>query len=229
MRVGGVAHRYHLGRRRRPQRSRSSTRPGCRTSSSSLRLRSAGRRRARPSAAMQVRGAPLIGITAAYGAVPGAARRTPRTPPWRRPVQGVAGHAPHRGESALGARRDARDPARRCRAPSARRAAYAQGGGARGRGRRRLCRAIGEHGFAAHRAGHRTQSRPVDAPVNVLTHCNAGWLGCRGLGHGAGARSTWPSSAAWTVHVWVDETRPRNQGASAHRLGAAASTACRTP
>ena len=50
------------------------------------------------------------------------------------------------------------------------------------------------------------------APVNILTHCNAGWLACVDWGtalspvykaHEAGIR----------VHVWVDETRPRNQGA----------------
>ncbi|MCB0344300.1 MAG: S-methyl-5-thioribose-1-phosphate isomerase [Bdellovibrionales bacterium] len=49
-------------------------------------------------------------------------------------------------------------------------------------------------------------------PVNILTHCNAGWLAC--IDHGT---ATAPIYAAYDagidVHVWVDETRPRNQGA----------------
>jgi methylthioribose-1-phosphate isomerase len=50
------------------------------------------------------------------------------------------------------------------------------------------------------------------APVNILTHCNAGWIAC--IDHGT---ATAPIYAAHDkgipVHVWVDETRPRNQGA----------------
>jgi methylthioribose-1-phosphate isomerase len=49
-------------------------------------------------------------------------------------------------------------------------------------------------------------------PVNILTHCNAGWLACVDYG-----TATAPIYAAHDrgipVHVWVDETRPRNQGA----------------
>lgn len=50
------------------------------------------------------------------------------------------------------------------------------------------------------------------APVNILTHCNAGWLACIEFG-----TATAPIYAAHEkgidVHVWVDETRPLNQGA----------------
>jgi len=50
------------------------------------------------------------------------------------------------------------------------------------------------------------------APVNILTHCNAGWLACIDWG-----TATAPIYKAFLrgipVHVWVDETRPRNQGA----------------
>jgi len=50
------------------------------------------------------------------------------------------------------------------------------------------------------------------APVNILTHCNAGWLACIDWG-----TATAPVYKAFLkgirVHVWVDETRPRNQGA----------------
>ncbi len=71
------------------------------------------------------------------------------------------------------------------------------------------CRKIGEHGLSliaqiSQRKGAKT--------VNVLTHCNAGWLAC--IEHGT---ATAPIYAAFDhgldIHVWVDETRPLNQGA----------------
>ena len=72
------------------------------------------------------------------------------------------------------------------------------------------CRRIGEHGFSLIKriAGGRSGKA-----VNVLTHCNAGWL----------ATVDWGTALApvyrahdngVSVHVWVDETRPRNQGAA---------------
>lgn len=71
------------------------------------------------------------------------------------------------------------------------------------------CRQIGLHGLklieniAQHKHGE---------PVNILTHCNAGWLAFVDYGS-----ATAPIYAAHEkgipVHVWVDETRPRNQGA----------------
>ena len=51
------------------------------------------------------------------------------------------------------------------------------------------------------------------APVNVLTHCNAGWLATVDIGT-ATAPIYAAHDAGIPVHVWVDETRPRNQGAS---------------
>ena len=50
-------------------------------------------------------------------------------------------------------------------------------------------------------------------PVNVLTHCNAGWLATVDWGT-ALAPIFKASEQGIPVHVWVDETRPRNQGAS---------------
>ena len=50
-------------------------------------------------------------------------------------------------------------------------------------------------------------------PVNVLTHCNAGWLATVDVGT-ATAPIYAAHDAGLPVHVWVDETRPRNQGAS---------------
>ena len=70
------------------------------------------------------------------------------------------------------------------------------------------CRNIGEHG--AQLITQIAQSK--EGPVNVLTHCNAGWLACVEWG-----TATAPVYVAHEqgvdVHVWVDETRPLNQGA----------------
>ena len=70
---------------------------------------------------------------------------------------------------------------------------------------------IGQHGLAlieAIRAG----KKPGE-PVNVLTHCNAGWLATVDWGT-ATAPIYLAHDRGWPIHVWVDETRPRNQGAS---------------
>lgn len=59
------------------------------------------------------------------------------------------------------------------------------------------------------------------APVNILTHCNAGWIAC--VDWGTATSPVYQAhDAGVPVHVWVDETRPRNQGASltAYELGA---------
>ena len=71
------------------------------------------------------------------------------------------------------------------------------------------CKSIGDHGLALIEAA--AQRKPGQ-PVNILTHCNAGWLAFVDYGS-----ATAPIYAAHDkgipVHVWVDETRPRNQGA----------------
>ena len=71
------------------------------------------------------------------------------------------------------------------------------------------CRAIGEHGLALIRA---ISLRKKGAPVNLLTHCNAGWLAFVDFGS-ATAPIYAAHDAGIAVHVWVDETRPRSQGA----------------
>ena len=72
-------------------------------------------------------------------------------------------------------------------------------------------RAIGAAGLPLIRA--LAAKKPPGGAVNVLTHCNAGWLATVDVG-----TATAPIYAAHDedlpVHVWVDETRPRNQGAS---------------
>ncbi len=54
--------------------------------------------------------------------------------------------------------------------------------------------------------------RKKGAPVNILTHCNAGWLACIDYGT-ATAPVYLAHDKGINIHVWVDETRPRNQGA----------------
>jgi methylthioribose-1-phosphate isomerase len=70
------------------------------------------------------------------------------------------------------------------------------------------CRAIGEYGLPLIEELHDRTGEPV----NVLTHCNAGWLAF--VDHGSATAPIYAAhDAGIPVHVWVDETRPRNQGA----------------
>jgi methylthioribose-1-phosphate isomerase len=81
------------------------------------------------------------------------------------------------------------------------------------------CRRIGENGLSLIEAA---AGKKPGKPVNILTHCNAGWLACIEYG-----TATAPMYAAADrgidIHVWVDETRPLNQGArlTAWELGRA--------
>jgi methylthioribose-1-phosphate isomerase len=71
------------------------------------------------------------------------------------------------------------------------------------------CRLIGEHGVAI---VENISKQKAGGTVNILTHCNAGWLACIEYG-----TATAPMYAAYErgvdIHIWVDETRPLNQGA----------------
>ncbi len=71
------------------------------------------------------------------------------------------------------------------------------------------CRSIGEHGAELIKAAH----EKTGEPVNILTHCNAGWLATVDWGT-ALAPVYVAHDAGVPLHVWADETRPRNQGAS---------------
>ncbi len=70
------------------------------------------------------------------------------------------------------------------------------------------CRSIGKHGL---QLIEEISKKKNGAPVNILTHCNAGWLACIDLGT-VTAPIYFAQDAGIPVHVWVDETRPRNQG-----------------
>jgi len=155
---------------------------------------------------MIVRGAPLIGATAAYGVALAMAAdpsdrgldEAVRVLGATRPTAVNLHWALERMESRL-----------RGRTPGERAAfAFAEAG--------RIAeedvecsRAIGEHGAAIIReiAVRKT------GPVNILTHCNAGWLATVDWGT-ALAPIYVAHEAGIPLHVWVDETRPRNQGAA---------------
>ncbi len=162
---------------------------------------------------MQTRGAPLIGATAAYG-VALAMRRDPAA---LEPVCAMLAETRPTAinlrwaiERMLAALRNI-PPADRAAAAYAEAAAIADDDAA-------TCEAIGRHGLplieeiAARKPGQR---------VNLLTHCNAGWLATVDWGT-ALAPIYMAHDAGIAVHVWVDETRPRNQGAAltAFELGA---------
>ncbi len=161
----------------------------------------------RAIAAMQVRGAPLIGATAAYGvclalradASGDALDRACETLMATRPTAVNLGWALDEMAAAVrnlpqGARADA---------AYARAAAIADEDVA-------ICRAIGGNGLSLIRAV--AAEKGDDGPVNILTHCNAGWLATVDYGT-ALAPIYMAHDAGIPVHVWVDETRPRNQGA----------------
>src|SRR5256714_6821142 len=70
------------------------------------------------------------------------------------------------------------------------------------------CRMIGQHGFNLIEEIARAKDRK---PVNILTHCNAGWLAF--VDYGSALAPVYAAhDRGLPVHVWVDETRPRNQG-----------------
>ena len=71
-----------------------------------------------------------------------------------------------------------------------------------------ICRRIGENGLALIR-----KLKPKRDRINALTHCNAGWLAT--VDWGTALSPIYQAhNAGIPIHVWVDETRPRNQGAS---------------
>jgi len=73
----------------------------------------------------------------------------------------------------------------------------------------RCCQSIGNHGLPL--IENISKSKPGQQ-VNVLTHCNAGWLAF--VDYGSATAPIYASAAQGIdIHVWVDETRPRNQGA----------------
>ena len=171
-----------------------------------LRLRSAGDA-ARAIKEMVVRGAPLIGATAAYG-VCLALREDPSDAALDAAYDMLAATRP----TAINLKW-ALDEIRAAVQPVGNNARVAAAYAAAAKicdDDVEICRRIGEQGLTLIR-GH-AEAKPGRS-VNVLTHCNAGWLACVDWGT-ALAPIYMAHDAGLPVHVWVDETRPRNQGAS---------------
>jgi methylthioribose-1-phosphate isomerase len=155
---------------------------------------------------MWVRGAPLIGAAAAYGmalqanidAGDAALEDAHRLLAAARPTAVNLAWALQRMTRRL-----------RCVAASDRAAAAWHEAAAIAEADVRINQAIGEHGMFLLADLARRQARRI----NLLTHCNAGWLAT--VDWGTALAPVYKAQAAGIeLHVWVDETRPRNQGAS---------------
>ncbi len=163
---------------------------------------------ARAIAEMQVRGAPLIGATAAYGMAL-AARADPSEGALARAAEMLAATRPtaYNLAWALDQMRGALDGL----AEGARAGAAYRRAGEICEADVEICAAIGRHGLELIRDV--AAGKAAGEPVNLLTHCNAGWLATVDWGT-ATAPIYMAHDAGIAVHVWVDETRPRNQGAA---------------
>lgn len=160
----------------------------------------------RAIATMVVRGAPLIGAAGAYGLAL-AALADPSDPALEQAHARLLGARPTAVDLRWGLERThavmlRHEPGARAEAAFAEAASICEESVA-------ACSAIGDHGLELIAEAHAAAG---GRPVNVLTHCNAGWL----------ATVDWGTALApvykahrqgLPVHVWVDETRPRNQGA----------------
>ncbi|HEY3432081.1 MAG TPA: S-methyl-5-thioribose-1-phosphate isomerase [Rhodocyclaceae bacterium] len=156
---------------------------------------------------MQVRGAPLIGATAAYGVALGL-------------IGGAENDRLEEVLSTLAATRptavnlhwalDRMAHLLRPLAPAARGLAAWQEARAIAEFDRKANAAIGQHGLPLLKAS--VQGGPTwERPINVMTHCNAGWLAT--VAHGTALAPVYAAHAERTpLHIWVSETRPRNQG-----------------
>ena len=157
---------------------------------------------------MQVRGAPLIGATAAYGV-------------WLAMQADASDDNLERAYAALHATRptainlkwalDEMTAALRNRPQDERAAAALQRAGEIAEDDVAINQAIGRHGSALIEAIAATKSQ--GERVNVLTHCNAGWLAAVDWGTALAPVYT-AHDKGIALHVYADETRPRNQGAS---------------
>ncbi|MBN9244586.1 MAG: S-methyl-5-thioribose-1-phosphate isomerase [Mesorhizobium sp.] len=156
---------------------------------------------------MWVRGAPLIGVTAAYGmaiAMRADASDAGLDAAWEKLHETRPTAINLRWAlDAMRALLKPLPPAERAEAAYKRAAEIADEDV-------ELNRAIGENGLAILRKIAATK-KPGE-PVNILTHCNAGWLATVDYGT-ATAPIYLAVEAGIPVHVYVDETRPRNQGA----------------
>jgi methylthioribose-1-phosphate isomerase len=157
---------------------------------------------------MQVRGAPLIGAAAAYGVC--LALQKEQGDAY---MQAISAQLIHSRPTAVNLRW-AVERMNECLLalePSMRSEAAWQEAAAICDEDVQLNQSIGQHGLALIKALQTRQPEPK--VINILTHCNAGWLATVDFGTALSPIYA-AHDAGIAVHVWVDETRPRNQGAS---------------
>ena len=157
---------------------------------------------------MWVRGAPLIGVTAAYGVA-----LAMRADPSDAALDATWDKLHETRPTAINLRwaLDAMRALLRPLAPADRAAAAYRRAAEIADEDVELNRSIGRHGLEVIR--RIAAGKKPGEPVNILTHCNAGWLATVDYGT-ATAPIYLATEAGIPVHVYVDETRPRNQGAS---------------
>jgi methylthioribose-1-phosphate isomerase len=163
---------------------------------------------ARAISTMQVRGAPLIGAAAAYGVALGAAEDSSDVG-LDEAISRLAATRP----TAVNLRWALAEMKKTlCEVPESRRHTTALArAGEIADADVAINRKIGEHG--ARLIAEVCRNKGLSERVNVLTHCNAGWLATVDWGT-ALAPVYRAHNDGIPIHVWVDETRPRNQGAS---------------
>jgi len=159
---------------------------------------------------MTVRGAPLIGVTGAYGIYLGLIHCKEEN--WRADLPKMAGYLKSSRPTAVNLAILIDEMVTLLAGCTTHKIACDTAFDEAKRMKRReisWSEAIGDFGCELIEA---ISNKKNGAPVNILTHCNAGWLACIDWG-----TATAPIYKAFLkgipVHVWVDETRPRNQGA----------------
>jgi len=159
---------------------------------------------------MWVRGAPLIGVTAAYGMAL-AARQDASDAGLRQAAAGLAATRPTAVNLVWGVEQilQAILPL----PPDLRAAAAWAKAGALAEEDVELCAALGRHGGALLAALWEKKRAAGAERLTILTHCNAGWLAAIDWGT-ALAPVYRAAELGIPLHIWVDETRPRNQGAA---------------
>jgi len=160
---------------------------------------------------MAVRGAPLIGVAAAFGVYLAVVNTPPDVAAddhLRKQCRRIRGARPTAVNLAWAV--DRMDAAVQPVKATAERIAIArQEATAIEKEEIDNCRRIGENGLPLIAEISRRNSGRT---VNILTHCNAGWLAC--VKHGTATAPIYAAhDSGLEVHVWVDETRPLNQGA----------------
>ncbi|MEM8528947.1 MAG: S-methyl-5-thioribose-1-phosphate isomerase [Bacteroidota bacterium] len=153
---------------------------------------------------MHVRGAPLIGATAAYGMYIALLNgdKEHKAAAFLKRTRPTAVNLTYAVDAVLRAVKDIHSTEEKVKRAllTARRITEESVG---------HCHLIGQHGLELIKGASEQKEGKT---VNILTHCNAGWMACIDYG-----TATAPIYAAFDagidIHVWVDETRPRNQGA----------------